>query len=363
MNTPSSPGTDWTLRHAWSSETDRAALRVAADELARQGIRFADAAAGATANAVKMHGFELVEAVRGAAPAPIDLGATAAAERWSERLDPRVWRFMTHGAAICGIPVALHQSNGLWAHGAIVDAVPAGGGLADWLANAAHIVAKPLAIGADPWQVGLLFESVALGVLGAAGYEQALVAQDPAALAGPGMVRVLDELLRLREHVDDGQLAQPWRTQFARVAERRAGVIVMGDWVGAALPGAMRRLRVDGFRDECVFVADFFVPVVDGAQSLSARVAKTLTGADFQARFAMTKGCQPPLLAAQSPFANTPTRIDAPSLTLDQCCGLRRKQALLAIAADHFVHRRDSARTARLLADAAEGSGASVFSV
>ncbi len=67
-----------TLAHAWHSDSDKAALDVCAAELAGIGIRFAGTSNAATANAVKMHGFEIVDALQAATLQLADLRSIAA---------------------------------------------------------------------------------------------------------------------------------------------------------------------------------------------------------------------------------------------------------------------------------------------
>src|SRR5437763_1485707 len=101
----------WTLAHAWHSDSDKAALEVCAAELAGIGIRFAGTSNAATANAVKMHGFEIVDALRAATLQLADLRSIAARQDWDTRVDPRALRFMRHGERMFGIPLNIHQSN------------------------------------------------------------------------------------------------------------------------------------------------------------------------------------------------------------------------------------------------------------
>ena len=351
----------WTLAHAWHSDSDHAALDVCAAELAKLGIGFAGTSDLAEANAVKMHGFEIIDALRASKPRLADLRGVAASQGWSSLLDPRALSFMGHGGAVFGIPLNLHQSNCLWANKgstAVIDAAHSQTpmNLDAWLRQAATRIAKPLAVGSESWQIGILFESLALTVLGAESYEEAFVQLSAGALGGRAMAEVLERLKGLREFVDDERIALPWRDQLAAVNAGDAAAMVMGDWVSAAPPANVQRLHVDGFRGETIFVVDFFVPVLHGGVDLAERVAVALTGPDFQTRFSAVKGSTPAVLRAQQTRNPSDLRIDAPSLTFDQCCSVTTKARLLDIVADHFIHRRDSARTATALASAAQAS-------
>lgn len=347
----------WTLAHAWHSDSDHAALDVCASELASVGVGFAGTSDVSSANAVKMHGFEILDALRAAQLQLADVRGVASALDWRSHLDPRAMRFMQHGNATFGIPLNIHQSNCLWSHAATAAAIDAAHDqqpldLDAWIRQAAKRIVKPLAIGSESWQIGILFESLSLTVLGAEDYEQAFVHLSADALCGRAMVEILDRLKVWRDLVDDDRIALPWREQLAAVNAGAAAVMVMGDWVSAAQPANVQRLHVDGFRTETIFVVDFFVPLTRGGVDLAERVATALTGADFQARFSAVKGSTPAVIDPSHVPNTSDGRIDAPSLTFDQCCSVATKTRLLGVVADHFVHRRDSARTAEALARA-----------
>jgi glucose/mannose transport system substrate-binding protein len=343
----------WALKHAWSSPSDRAALAACSEELAKIGVAFADAEDVAQADALKQHGFELVEAVREGGLGLTDLAAVARRERWTDRIDPRAWQFMVHGAAVHGIPMGIHQSNCLWANASLADEIerefPAGElDLGGWLRQAQRRVDKPFAIGRQAWQVGILFEALWLAEAGPALYRRALVDLEPDAVGGREMTRVLETMCEVRDLTDDALLDPPWRTVLAEMSEGRLAAMMMGDWVRAG-GMALRQPALRGLRGHCVYIVDLFVPI--GASPVSPRVAAALTSPGFQARFAQVKGSAPAVVDALGGPRET-TLADAPSLTFDQCGGMRAKQALLEIVADHFLHQRDPVKTATRLGDA-----------
>ena len=347
----------WTLCHSWNSDSDRAALAFCARQLRAVGVEQGETPAIADASAVKMHGHELVSAVVKGQPKPTNLRWIADREQWADRIDPRAWQFMSHGSAVHGIPVAIHQSNCLWAHRGTARAVAeragrSGKGLLSWLLAATRHCTAPLAIGAEPWQVGILFESLCLAVGGPKLYREAFVRLSPEALGSAAMIRVLDHVQEAREFVNSERLSNSWRTQLDDVREGRAAVMLMGDWVRAAIPDGIARLHVDGFREENVYLVDLFVPIVADADTIASRVASALMAQEFQSRFSAIKGSTPALLNADTRRMdiNAPSHIDAPSLTFDQCCSIATKLALLEIVADDFVHRRAAVKTAASLA-------------
>ena len=358
MSTLPECGVTWTLAHAWNSDSDHAALHVCAAELARIGVGFAGTSDVSTANAIKMHGFEIVDTLQAATLQLADVRAAAASQDWHARLDARALRFMIHGDAVFGIPLNIHQSNCLWAHEPTAAAISSAncegaGDLDAWLRQAGQHIDKPLAIGNEPWQIGILFESLSLAMLGAQAYEEAFVQLRADTLGCRAMVGVLEQLSRWRDLVDDQLIARPWREQLAAVNAGHAAVMVMGDWVSAKPPAAVRRLHVEGFRSEAIFVVDFFVPLMRGGADLAERIAAALTRTGFQERFSSAKGSVPAVVDLPRALNRSAGRVDAPSLTFDQCCSVATKTRLLEVVADHFNHRRDSVRTAQELARAA----------
>jgi hypothetical protein len=345
----------WTLCHAWHSASDLAALDLCAEELAKLGIEFRQSSGSTDADAIKLHGFELLEAIDEGTLRPVDLGTVANAQAWPSRIDPRAWRFMRHGRRIHGIPMALHQSNCLWANATLAASLEnenpgTRGDLLGWLRAAGRHADKPLAIGREPWQIGILFESLCLAVLGTETYSRAFERLESDALGGSGMVEVLERLIEARAHVDDDRLNVSWRSRLDGIGDGEPAVMAMGDWVGAATPPGVQRLRIDGFDNPSIFIADFFVPVGEQHAETSFRAASALTSADFQARMSEVKGSCAPILEAQTLRCES-IATDVPSLTFDQCCGVRAKLALLDIVADHFLNRRSPAITAAALAE------------
>jgi glucose/mannose transport system substrate-binding protein len=340
----------WALKNAWSSASDRAALALCAEELAKIGVAFVDAANLDKADAVKLHGFELVEAIRAGEMRLTDLHAVAQLERWAERIDPRAWQFMTQGKAVYGVPMGIHQSNGLWSNVELASDIELETAsetldLVAWLRRASSRIAKPFAIGREAWQIGILFETLCLAEAGAARYRRAFVDLDSEALGGVEVMRALAKMLEVRDLVDDGRLDVPWRSLLRDVGEGKAAAILMGDWVSASgLP--LHRLQVQELRDACIYVVDLFAPL--GESVVSPRVAAALTAANFQTRFARVKGCSPAVVDA--PYAsNEGAGRDAPSLTFDQCCPVSAKNIILEIVAGHFLARHDPAQTAERL--------------
>lgn len=347
MNTPT-VSCSWRLRHAWHSQSDLATLDLCARRLAEEGIAFAHAAPGDEPDALKLHGFELVEAVRRGDFAFADLRDVASTHAWESHVDRRAWQFMRHGDAVFGIPVAIHQSNVLWTNPSLGEAVGDRPDLMSWFESAAKLSRTPLAVGREPWQIGILFETL-FAAQGEESYRRTLVDLEPEAFEAAPALAVLEQLRALRDRVDERQLDLPWRRSLELVDAGAPVAMLMGDWVFAAKQRNVRRVALVPTAPT-VYVVDFFVPVAGAGDAGHARVAAALTDIDFQGVLAAEKGGAPAVVA-RPPALSVPTdRRSLPSFTFDQCCAMSIKQAILAIVAEHFLQRMPAGVTARRLA-------------
>ena len=373
MNEAHSSRPAWRLRHAWRGASDAAALALCGEALAGAGLALVDAAPGEAADAAKMHGMELLAAREAARDDPrnarqpplLDLAAVAHAADWSRRLPRAMRRTMVDGERWHGIPLGIHRANAAWCNAALAERLGANeppdvAAWLRWVASARSLLRSPLAIGGDALQVGLLFESVVLAMAGAQRYRRAFEGLDGAVWREPAMTDALELLMALRAFVDDDALALPWRAQVERVQRGEAAVAVMGDWVRAlALPG-LAEWAAPGSARHFIAINDFFVPFATGPAELGRRAAAALTDAAFQRRFALRKGCMPAFSEAWADVDPERARLLGdeaavlPSLTLDQCCPLPRKQALLAVVCAHFAERRPAADCAKALARASD---------
>ncbi|HEU0204099.1 MAG TPA: extracellular solute-binding protein [Burkholderiaceae bacterium] len=372
------PRLPWRLRHAWRSASDRTALALCKAHLARAGIDLVDGAPEAGADAIKMHGMEIIDTLRSGTPQLLDLHDAAVAQRWAERLPAFVRRYTQHGAAWYGIPVGVHRSNCMWINAAIAARtglrVPSDwAGLVGWLHAARRAVPAPLAVGAEPWQIGIVFENLVLATGAASFYRRALIDLDQDALRGTLMQGVLERMNQLRDCVDDAALSLSWSQQLQRVHDGTSALQIMGDWARAAAGAELLEWVVPATTRYFVSVVDFFVPCAPAggqsdatARQVAARAAAALTEPEFQRAFARIKGSWPALrMDASNGDEHDPRRIllargDAeevvvPSLTFDQACTLPAKRALLDVVADHFINRRPARASAARLAGAVSG--------
>ena len=190
---------------------------------------------------------------------------------------------------------------------------------------------RSMALVAQPWQTGLLFEPIKLAVAGAAAYRRAWIGLDPAVWAESAATEAVVNLLRLRNFVDDDAWSLPWQEQLARVGSDVAALQVTGDWARAAAvtesPGPLE-WAVPGAAGWIISIVGCFTPLTGASAAVTNSVAAALTTGPFQHQFALIKGCMPAVHDAW--LAADPQRARhigvkaavLSFLTFDQCCGV-----------------------------------------
>ncbi|MBA3041112.1 MAG: ABC transporter substrate-binding protein [Alphaproteobacteria bacterium] len=163
-----------------------------------------------------------------------DVEDVAKAEKWDDVLPPSLAEIMKYQGKYVAAPVNVHRIDWMWINPAVLAKVGAEvpktwdefNAVADKL-KAAGIT--PLAHGGQPWQDATVFETIVLS-MGADFYRQALIELDQDALTGDTMVKVFDQLRKLRGYVDPGFSGRDWNLATAMVMNGEAGFQIMGDW-------------------------------------------------------------------------------------------------------------------------------------
>ena len=169
-----------------------------------------------------------------------DLSPMADHLGWYNQMPPMVRATLSQNGALMAVPTGIHRVNWLWLNLKVFEQqklTPPG----DWaqFVTIAHQLQKrgitPLAIGNEPWQLAVLFETVALGEGGKAFYRKAFLEQDRATLTGPDMVRVLTRFQQLRAFVPQKYTSLKWHQATNLLESGGAAMQVMGDWVKGEL--------------------------------------------------------------------------------------------------------------------------------
>lgn len=242
--------------HWWTSGGEAKAVEVLKSEWTKQGNQWNDfavqggggksamtvlksrALAANPPEAAHLKGYELKEwaglgFLRDLTPMAEHLG-------WYSQMPPMVRATLSQNSALMAVPTGIHRVNWLWLNRKVFERnklTPP----TDWaqFVTVADQLKKrditPLAIGNEPWQLAVLFETVALGEGGKEFYRKAFLEQDSATLTGPDMVRVLTRFQQLRAYVPQKYAGLKWHQATNLLESGGAAMQVMGDWVKGEL--------------------------------------------------------------------------------------------------------------------------------
>jgi glucose/mannose transport system substrate-binding protein len=294
-----------------------------------------------------------------------NLDSMATFDHWDEVLPPVVQQQVKYRGHYVAVPVNIHRVNWLWSNAEVlrksgVTAVPTSFdeliAAADRIKGAGFV---PIAHGGQPWQDFTLFESVALGVGGAAFYQKAFMQLDPTALAGAEMRRSLDTFRRLKAYTDDKSKGRDWNAATAMVIQGEAAFQFMGDWAKGEFTVAGRKPGSDfnctpspGTAGAYSFVVDSFAMFQLRnweAQKAQGYLAYVLMGQTFQDKFNQRKGAIPARTnvdlgtfddcakASRRDFdASAKTNTLLPSVAIDMALPTATQAALRSVVSEYW---------------------------
>ncbi|WP_447735426.1 ABC transporter substrate-binding protein [Aeromonas veronii] len=242
--------------HWWTSGGEAKAVEVLKSEWTKQGNQWNDfavqggggksamtvlksrALAANPPEAAHLKGYELKEwaglgFLRDLTPMAEHLG-------WYSQMPPMVRATLSQNGALMAVPTGIHRVNWLWLNRKIFERnkLTPPTSWAQFVTVADQLNKRgitPLAIGNEPWQLAVLFETVALGEGGKEFYRKAFLEQDSATLTGPDMVRVLTRFQQLRAYVPQKYAGLKWHQATNLLESGGAAMQVMGDWVKGEL--------------------------------------------------------------------------------------------------------------------------------
>jgi glucose/mannose transport system substrate-binding protein len=314
-----------------------------------------------------------------------DIDEVGKAENWDNLLPPLLKEVVTFDGKYYAAPVNIHRVNWIWANPAVM----AKAGIAmpttwdEFNAAADKLKAMgitPLAHGGQPWQDATVFETVVLGLGGPAFYHKALVELDDATLRSDTMVKVFDEMRKLRGYVDGGFSNRDWNLATGMVMNGQAAFQIMGDWAKGEFTAAGKKPGTDfvcaptpGAQGYLLNTDSFvFFNVKNGGPDVVAGqklFAKLIMGAGFQEIFNLYKGSIPARLGVKR------DKFDAcaiksmddldlsiknnslePSMAHEMATSGAVRGAILDVVTEHFNSDMSSAAAAAKLADAIAGA-------
>lgn len=312
--------------HWWTSGGEAKAVEVLKSEWTKQGNQWNDfavqggggksamtvlksrALAANPPEAAHLKGYELKEwaglgFLRDLTPMAEHLG-------WYSQMPPMVRATLSQNGALMAVPTGIHRVNWLWLNRKIFERnklTPP----TDWaqFVTVADQLKKrgitPLAIGNEPWQLAVLFETVALGEGGKEFYRKAFLEQDSATLTGPDMVRVLTRFQQLRAYVPQKYAGLKWHQATNLLESGGVAMQLMGDWVKGELSAGNYRPGEDIACLPSPGSAGLFSYNLDSIAMFKQRdpaqlqaqgdLAQLLMTPQFQAEFNRVKGSIPAL--------------------------------------------------------------------
>lgn len=267
-----------------------------------------------------------------------DVDGVAMSENWDSVLPPVLAGIMKYEGKYVAAPVNIHRVDWIWANPEVISKVGVTevpktwdefNTVADKLKQAGI---TPLAHGGQPWQDATLFEVVALGIGGADFYRKALVELDQAELTSDTMVKVFDQMRKLRSYVDQGFSGRDWNLATSMVMNGEAAFQIMGDWAkgeflaAGKVPG-QDFLCAPAPGDAFVLNSDSFTFFkVQGEDRLQGQkvLASLIMSPDFQRTFNLAKG-------------SIPARTDVALDDFDDCAKKSHEDLTAAIAANSLV--------------------------
>ncbi len=275
-----------------------------------------------------------------------NLDAVAKADNWDASLPAVVASVMKYKGSYVAAPVNVHRVNWVWANPDVLKKAGVSGmpkNYDEFFAAADKIKAAGLiavAHGGQNWQDFTTFESVVLGVGGAAFYQDALVKLDPKALTSPTMTKSLETFRKIKGYTDAASAGREWTLTTAMVMQGKAGFQFMGDWAKGEFVAAGKVPGKDFLCAAAPGTANAFTFNVDSfamfklkdetSKKAQSDLATTIMSPAFQEVFNLNKG-------------SIPVRLGMKMDKFDECAKLSSKD---------FV---DTAKTGGLVPSVAHG--------
>ncbi|WP_035693690.1 ABC transporter substrate-binding protein [Azospirillum halopraeferens] len=172
-----------------------------------------------------------------------DIDGPAKAANWDALLPPMIAQVAKHDGRYIAAPVNIHGENWMFYNAAVLEragvAVP--GSWPEFLEAAGTLKGKgvtPIALGGQPWQERILFNTVLLGVGGRDHYARIYGDLDRAAMESETTLEAFRTFAALRGFVDEGSPGRRWNEATAMLIRGDAAFQFQGDWVKGEMVAA-----------------------------------------------------------------------------------------------------------------------------
>ncbi|MGF1868825.1 ABC transporter substrate-binding protein [Photobacterium indicum] len=312
--------------HWWSSEGEQLALNELRLELERQDIMWSDSVVpgggGDTATSVLQ-----ARAIAGNPPGMAqidgagikswaklgflaDLDSIAKKHKWRERLPKIAVDINTYRGSFVSAPINIHRVNWLWSNKAVLsrynltppDSWSAFFDVAETLKS--HGV-TPLAVGNEPWQLGIIFEVMALGLHGTDYYRALLMDFDLDVISSVQTRTLLSTFRRVKPYTRVITTSMAWDVVMASMVSGEVAMQLQGDWVKGELTAQGLEPGKDYLCSAAPGTSNAFIYNMDSlvlfrlrsneSEQMVNQLAATLVSPDFQSKFNQKKGSIPVL--------------------------------------------------------------------
>jgi len=324
------------MLHWWTSGGEAAALNVLKQAVAKEGYAWKDVpvaggggeaamttlkalvAAGNPPTASQILGYFALDYAEAGKLNNVD--EMAKEQHWADVVPKALQKFTTTNGHWDAIPINIHSVNWIWVNKAVMAKI--GGtepkNFDEFLAlldKAKKAGVIPLALGGQPWQEAVIFDSVVMSTGGPEFYKKAFVDLDENALKSDTMKKSFDNLAKLKPYVDANFAGRDWNLATAMVIKGDALLQVMGDWAKGEFKAAHKEpgkdymcYRFPGTDGAVIYNTDMFALFKVSADRRAGQLALAKAAMDpkVQADFNVIKG-------------SVPARTDVPDTEFDMC--------------------------------------------
>ncbi|OWV86864.1 ABC transporter substrate-binding protein [Rhizobium sp. R693] len=322
--------------HWWTSGGEAAAVGVLKDDLQKQNVTWQDMPVAGGGGEAAMTALK-ARVTSGNPPTAAqllgmavnewseegllgDLTPIAEKEGWDKVVPDAIKNFAVHDGKWQAVPVNIHRPNWLWINAKVFkeNGLEPPKNWDEFNQIADKLKAKgivPLAHGGQPWQDTTIFDDVVVGIGGPEFYKKAILELDEESLRSDTMIKVFDQMRKIRGYVDPNFSGRDWNLATGMVLKGDAAMQLMGDWAKGEIVKANLKPGVDilcvpapGTEGTFLFNTDFFAMFPVGEDKLQAqyKLASSVMSPSFQEAFNLVKG-------------SIPARTDVPGDKFDAC--------------------------------------------
>ncbi|WP_407062211.1 ABC transporter substrate-binding protein [Caldimonas mangrovi] len=238
-----------------------------------------------------------------------DMDAVAQKEGWDQLFPAPIINSVKVKGHYYAVPVNIHMPGWFWYSKSAFDkaGIKSEPKTVDELfaaldkLKAAGLV--PLALGGQPWQEKITFDTLLANVGGKDLFMKVYRDADPKAINSAEFKRVLATFKRLRDYVDAGSAGRNWNDATSMVIAGKAGIQIMGDWAKGEFSAANQTAGKEfgcfpglGSNSPYIISGDVFVfPKTSDAGAIKAQrtLASLMTSPATQVAFNNKKGSIP----------------------------------------------------------------------